>query len=97
MRLSELQTLLKKLYLHKDLNRGINSTYIWLIEEIGELATLLNAQELEKTKISEELADIIAWTISIANILNIDIEEAIVDKYPNKCIKCNSSPCNCVK
>ena len=95
--MSEFQALLKKLYLQKDLNRGIKSTYIWLIEEIGELATLLKAQELDKKKISEELADIIAWTISIANILNIDIEKAIVSKYPNKCNKCNSSPCNCVK
>ena len=97
MRMSEFQALLKKLYLHKDLNRGIKSTYIWLIEEIGELATLLNNQELDNEKISEELADIIAWTISIANILNIDIEEAIRSKYPIKCKKCNSSPCNCVK
>ncbi len=95
--MSEFQALLKKLYTQKDLNRGIKSTYIWLIEEIGELATLLNAQELDKTKLSEELADIIAWTISIANILNIDIEKAIVRKYPHKCKKCNSSPCNCVK
>ena len=97
MHMSEFQALLKKLYLQKDLNRGIKSTYIWLIEEIGELATLVNAHELDKKKISEELADIIAWTISIANILNIDIEKAIVSKYPNKCKKCNSSPCNCVK
>ncbi|MHA1255674.1 MAG: hypothetical protein ACTSPS_08765 [Promethearchaeota archaeon] len=43
--MSEFQALLKKLYLHKDLNRGIKGTYIWLIEEIGELATLLNAEE----------------------------------------------------
>ena len=97
MRISEIQALLKKLYLHKDLNRGIKGTYIWLIEEIGELATLLNAEELDKKKISEELADIIAWTISIANILNIDIDKAIESKYPDKCKKCNSSPCNCVK
>jgi NTP pyrophosphatase (non-canonical NTP hydrolase) len=97
MRMLEFQALLKKLYLHKDQNRGIKSTFMWLIEEIGELATLLNAQELDKVKISEELADVIAWTISIANILNIDIEKSIVSKYPNKCIKCNSSPCNCVK
>ncbi|GAF71471.1 unnamed protein product [marine sediment metagenome] len=82
MRISEFQALLKKLYLQKDLNRGIKSTYIWLIEEIGELATLINAQELDKKKISEELADIIAWTISIANTLNIDIEKAISSKYP---------------
>ena len=97
MRISEFQALLKKLNIRKDLNRGINSTYIWLIEEIGELATLLNAQELDEKKISEELADVIAWTISIANILNIDIEKALDTKYPNKCKKCNFSPCNCAE
>ena len=52
MHMSEFQSLLKKLYLQKDLNRGIKSTYIWLIEEIGELATLVNAQDLDKKKIS---------------------------------------------
>ena len=97
MKISDFQNLLKDLYLEKDLNRGVNSTFIWLIEEIGELATLLNSVDLDKRKVSEEIADVIAWTISIANILEIDIEKALSDKYPNKCKKCSSSPCRCEK
>ena len=97
MKISDFQDLLKDLYLQNDLNRGVKSTFIWLIEEIGELATLLNSIDIDKKKVSEEIADIIAWTISIANILEIDIEKALSDKYPNKCKKCSSSPCTCEK
>jgi len=97
MNISDFQNLIKRLYYQKDLNRGFKSTFIWLIEEIGELATLLNSQNIDKEKVSEELADIIAWTVSIANLLEVDIEKALFSKYPNKCKKCNSSPCKCGK
>lgn len=95
MRFSEFQTLIKELYYTKDRTRGLKSTFLWLIEEVGELATLLKQKDYEIEKISEEMADIIAWTNSIANLLDIDIESALKKKYPNKCIKCNSNPCVC--
>ena len=95
MRFSEFQKLIKELYFKKDQARGIKSTFLWLIEEIGELATLLKDTDLDKKKISEEIADIIAWTSSIANLLDIDLESALKHKYPNKCSKCNSNPCIC--
>jgi NTP pyrophosphatase (non-canonical NTP hydrolase) len=95
MRFSDFQILIKELYFTKDKTRGIKGTFLWLVEEIGELATLLNQNDLETEKISEEIADIVAWTTSIANLLNIDIEKAVLKKYPNKCSKCNSIPCKC--
>jgi NTP pyrophosphatase (non-canonical NTP hydrolase) len=97
MKISDFQNLIKDLYLRKDLERGVESSFIWLVEEIGELATLLNSKDINKVKVAEELADVIAWTISIANILDVDIEKALNEKYPNKCKKCGSSPCKCGK
>jgi NTP pyrophosphatase (non-canonical NTP hydrolase) len=97
MKISDFQNLIQDLYLQKDLKRGVHSTFIWLVEEVGELATLLNSKSLDKIKISQELADIVAWTVSIANILHIDLETALYDKYPNICKKCGSSPCKCGK
>ena len=97
MRLSDFQNLIKDLYLQNDKERGIRSSFIWLVEEIGELATLINSKNIDKIKVTEELADVIAWAISIANILDIDIEKALYDKYPNQCKKCSSSPCKCGK
>jgi len=96
MKVSEFQKLMKDLYFHQDTKRGIEKTFIWLVEEIGELAnTLKKGSELDSKQISEEMADIIAWMCSLANLLELDLEKALFDKYPNKCIKCNSNPCCC--
>ena len=97
MKVSDFQNLIKELYFHQDSNRGIKSTFIWLVEEIGELANLLKEKRLDKEKASQEIADVIAWTISIANLLEIDVEKALIEKYPNKCLKCNKKPCECTK
>jgi NTP pyrophosphatase (non-canonical NTP hydrolase) len=97
MKISEFQKLIKNLYIEQDQKRGIKNTFIWLIEEIGELAHILKNQEINTNNISEELADIIAWTTSLANLLDIDLEDALFNKYPNMCIKCSSNPCTCGK
>jgi len=95
MKISEFQELMRELYFHQDSRRGIKGTFIWLMEEVGELASLLKEENLDREKISEECADIIAWTGSLANLMNIDLETALFNKYPNKCNKCNSNPCKC--
>jgi NTP pyrophosphatase (non-canonical NTP hydrolase) len=95
MKISDFQEKIRYLYLENDRRRGIKSTFIWLVEEVGELATLVNNDPLEISKISEELSDIFAWTLSIANLLNIEMESALILKYPDKCVKCGKAPCQC--
>jgi len=97
MKISEFQKLIKSLYIEQDQKRGLRNTFIWLMEEIGELAHILKNHEINATNASEELADIIAWTTSLANLLDVDLEDALFNKYPNMCIKCNSNPCACWK
>jgi NTP pyrophosphatase (non-canonical NTP hydrolase) len=43
----------------------------------------------------EEFADVIAWLASLANVLNIDLEEEALTKYDNRCPKCRRTPCRC--
>ncbi|MHA1985080.1 MAG: MazG nucleotide pyrophosphohydrolase domain-containing protein [Promethearchaeota archaeon] len=97
MKISEFQKLIENLYFERDRKRGIKNTFIWLMEEIGELAHILKNQEININNASEELADIMAWATSLANLLGIDLEDALFSKYPNMCIKCNSNPCVCGK
>ncbi len=70
MKISEFQKLIKSLYIEQDQKRGLRNTFIWLMEEIGELAHILKNHEINATNASEELADIIAWTTSLANLLD---------------------------
>ncbi|MCE4628895.1 MAG: nucleotide pyrophosphohydrolase [Desulfurococcales archaeon] len=70
---------MRKAYLERDRDRGLYKTFAWLVEEVGELAEALRTGDVDK--IGEEIADVIAWTVSIANLLGIDVEEALKSKY----------------
>ena len=97
MEIHDFQQLMKEIYFHNDLKRGPYRTAMWISEEIGELMSELKKSEeiWDKNAIGEEMADVIAWIASLANLLEIDLAQAMKRKYPNKCIKCGNSPCVC--
>ena len=106
MKISEFQDLISDLYLDRDVERGVNKTFLWFVEEIGELSEALRHYLAGKdssdhiknlNNVGEEIADVVAWISSLANLLEIDLEKAVLEKYPNKCIKCGSKPCQCPK
>jgi NTP pyrophosphatase (non-canonical NTP hydrolase) len=93
MHIHEFQEMMKRLYFHRDSERGIKGTYDWLVDELGELGEALEGKD--KEAVEKEFADIIAWLASLANITGIDLERAAVNKYNGKCPKCQRSPCQC--
>ena len=101
MHIKDFQLLMKDLYLIKDERRGVDKTFIWLVEEVGELASLLKQAakntDTDLESISSEMADILAWLCSLANIIGIDLEKALLTKYPLKCSKCGQNPCICTE
>jgi len=54
---------------------------MWFIEEVGELARAIKSGN--RDNIEEEIADVAAWLVSLANLLEIDFEEAVLKKYKN--------------
>ncbi|WP_457557446.1 MazG nucleotide pyrophosphohydrolase domain-containing protein [Candidatus Harpocratesius sp.] len=99
MDIEEFQKLMKDLYFHFDSQRGLHRTALWLGEEIGELmAELKKAPKfINKLAVAEELADILAWSASLANLLDISLDQAVFKKYPGYCLKCGKNPCQCHK
>ena len=89
----EFQEMMKRLYFHRDSERGVKGTYDWLVNELRELGEAL--EEKDKEAVEKEFADVIAWLASLANISGIDLERAAVNKYSGKCPKCQRSPCQC--
>ncbi|QDT30874.1 MazG nucleotide pyrophosphohydrolase domain protein [Thalassoglobus polymorphus] len=93
MSLKELQELIQKMYSSKDEQRGIDGTFMWLMEEVGELAAAL--REGTPEELAREFADVLAWLATIANVANIDLEQAVIEKYGNGCPGCGEMVCNC--
>ena len=93
MHIREFQEMMKRLYFHRDSERGVKGTYEWLADELGELGEALEGKD--KETVGKEFADVIAWLASLANITGIDLESAAINKYNGKCPKCQRSPCQC--
>ncbi len=93
MHIGEFQRLMKDLYSANDDERGLQKTQLWFFEEVGELAEAMRKED--KKAVEEEMADVLAWMASLANMLGIDLEMACVSKYPMKCPRCGGFPCRC--
>ena len=88
-----LQQTILAMYGAKDAARGDAATFLWLTEEFGELATALRSGTQEELAL--EMADVLAWLATLANIRGIDLEEAVARKYGLGCPGCGRSPCVC--
>jgi NTP pyrophosphatase (non-canonical NTP hydrolase) len=74
MEIREFQNLIARQYERRDRERGVPRTFLWFIEEVGELATALASQDRANTE--EEFADVLAWLCTLANISDVDLERA---------------------
>lgn len=91
--LSEFQQLIRDMYLEKDVARGVDGTFMWLMEEVGELAAALRHGSHDD-KI-EEFADVLAWLTTIANVSGVDLSQAVIRKYGSGCPGCGHLVCTC--
>jgi NTP pyrophosphatase (non-canonical NTP hydrolase) len=91
--LAEIQELIRKMYGWKDEKRGAEGTFLWLSEEIGELAAAL--REEDHPALEREFADVLAWLATLANVKGVDLGEAIRRKYGGGCPGCGQLVCDC--
>jgi NTP pyrophosphatase (non-canonical NTP hydrolase) len=84
MQISEFQKIISDKYEERDRQRGTPKTFMWFMEEVGELATALAGDD-QDNKV-EEFADVFAWLCTLANINGVDLEKACV-KYMGDDIK----------
>jgi NTP pyrophosphatase (non-canonical NTP hydrolase) len=93
MEISKFQEMMRQLYFHRDSERGVAGTYDWFVDETKELGEALGSKD--KKALEEEFADVLAWLASLANVTNVNLEEAAISKYPDRCPKCRQKPCKC--
>jgi NTP pyrophosphatase (non-canonical NTP hydrolase) len=91
--LQSFQQLIRRMYFEKDVARGIDGTFMWLMEEVGELAAALRSgTHAERLG---EFADVLAWLATIANVAGVDLAEAVALKYGTGCPGCGQLICQC--
>ena len=93
MDLADFQRLIRTMYYEKDIARGVDGTFMWLMEEVGELAGALRSGSHEDQL--GEFADVLAWLATIANVAGVDLAEAVARKYGTGCPGCGRMACTC--
>jgi len=91
--LAGFQKLIRDMYMRKDVARGAEGTFMWLMEEVGELAAALRSGTHEE--LAAEFADVLAWLVTIANVAGVDLTEAVAKKYGAGCPGCGQFTCTC--
>ncbi|MEO0092392.1 MAG: MazG nucleotide pyrophosphohydrolase domain-containing protein [candidate division WOR-3 bacterium] len=98
MTIDEFQKLIERLYYTKDKTRGLEGTFMWFAEEVGELSRAIRKAKHRSKKVpkelEEEFADCFAWLVTLASLTGIRLEKAI-KKYADGCPKCHKIPCEC--
>ena len=90
---ADFQELIHQMYFEKDVARGIPGTFMWLMEEVGELSAALREDDPQNR--AEEFADVLAWLTTIANLAGVDLTQAVQAKYGSGCPGCNQLVCHC--
>jgi NTP pyrophosphatase (non-canonical NTP hydrolase) len=81
MEISALQQIVRERYFKTDQERGIYHTALWFHEEVGELSSAIASGDQQNAK--EEFADVLMWLMTLANLMEIDMEEAVAAYLSN--------------
>jgi len=90
--LAALQRTIRDTYLDRDVARGLDGTFRWLVEEVGELARAI--RDGDPAALEHETADVLAWLASVANLAGVDLAAAAA-RYADGCPRCGATPCRC--
>ncbi len=93
MRIAEFQNKIRDTYFDRDNRRGVEKNFLWFTEEVGELAESIRKRDREGME--EEMADVLAWLATLANLLDIDLAAAAEKKYGSGCCQrfCTVTAC----
>ena len=91
--LTQLQALIQSTFGARDRQRGLEGTFMWFMEEVGELSAALRKGTQQER--AAEFADVLAWLATLANNAGVDLETALQAKYGTGCPGCGQTPCTC--
>jgi NTP pyrophosphatase (non-canonical NTP hydrolase) len=92
MHLRTLQDTIRDTYGARDAERGVDATFGWFVEEVGELSRAIRRQGHDERIV--EFSDVLAWLVTLADLCGVDLAEA-AQRYRDGCPACCARPCTC--
>jgi NTP pyrophosphatase (non-canonical NTP hydrolase) len=87
------QKLISKIYQEENLRLSPTNSLVAMMKDVGDLA-MLNRKRATMDQITSKLAAIFAWTLTIAQLLQLDLATVVFQKYDDHCPVCGQEICD---
>lgn len=91
--LAEWQSFVSSVYREENSALSPMNALVSLMKDVGDLA-MLNRKRESSEKITSKLAAILAWTLTLSQLMRIDLAEVVYKKYDNRCPVCLQETCD---
>jgi NTP pyrophosphatase (non-canonical NTP hydrolase) len=91
--LKEWQVFVSSLYREENAGLSPMNALVALMKDVGDLA-MLNRKRESSEKLTSKLAAILAWTLTLSQLLRIDLAQVVDEKYDDHCPVCLREICD---
>jgi len=91
--LKDWQLFVSQLYRQENATLSPMNALVSLMKDVGDLA-MLNRKRSSADQITSKLAAILAWTLTLAQLLKLDLSSVVYAKYDDHCPVCLQATCD---
>ena len=91
--LHEWQVFISKVYQEENSRLTPMNALVAMMKDVGDLAQL-NRKRAATNQLSSKLAAILAWTLTISQLLKLDLAGVVFEKYDDHCPVCKQTVCD---
>jgi NTP pyrophosphatase (non-canonical NTP hydrolase) len=91
--LRDWQQFISKVYQMENLRLTPTSSLVAMMKDVGDLA-MLNRKRAPLDQITSKLAAILAWTLTLSQLLQFDLATIVYEKYDDHCPVCGQKICD---
>jgi NTP pyrophosphatase (non-canonical NTP hydrolase) len=91
--LHEWQEFISKLYQKENARLSPTNALVAMMKDVGDLA-MLARKRAPQDQLTSKLAAILAWTLTISELLKLDLAQVVYEKYDDHCPVCGQAVCD---
>jgi NTP pyrophosphatase (non-canonical NTP hydrolase) len=91
--LREWQDFISKVYQKENVRLSPTNALVAMMKDVGDLA-MLARKRAPQDQLTSKLAAILAWTLTISELLKLDLAQVVYEKYDDHCPSCGQSVCD---